>query len=73
MKISFWRIFWPTLIAVIVASIIGIFSFLGILGGVVASLSAGDNEEEKGQFSVLNLMVRFSKIVKVNLTHIHFL
>jgi protease-4 len=48
MKISFWRIFWPTLIAVIVASIIGIFSFLGILGGVVASLSAGDNEEEKG-------------------------
>ena len=48
MKISFWRIFWPTLIAIIVASIIGIFSFLGIVGGVVASLSAGDNEEEKG-------------------------
>lgn len=48
MKISFWRIFWPTLIAIIVASLIGIFSFLGILGGVVASFSVGETEEDQG-------------------------
>ena len=45
MKISFWRIFWPTFIAIIVASIISLFSFFGILGGIVASFSEGDEVE----------------------------
>ncbi len=48
MKISFWRIFWPTLIAIIVASVIGIFSFFGLLGGIIASLSSEDNEDVQG-------------------------
>ena len=48
MKISFWRIFWPTLVAILIAGIIGIFSFFGILGGVIASLDGGEKEESKG-------------------------
>ncbi len=47
MKISFWRIFWPTLVAVIVASIISLFSFFGLLGSLVASLSESNYQENE--------------------------
>jgi protease-4 len=45
MKISFWRIFWPSFIAIIVSGILFAFSFFGILGGVLASFSGEDNQE----------------------------
>jgi len=46
MKISFWRIFWPTLIAVIIAALITMFAFFGVLGGVIASFSGDEKEDE---------------------------
>jgi protease-4 len=55
MKVSFWRIFWPTLIAVIVAGLISIFSFLGLLGGVIASFDSEKEEEVTGSILKLTL------------------
>lgn len=36
-KITFGRIFWPSLVAVLIASIISLLLFFGILGGIVGS------------------------------------
>ena len=55
MKISFWRIFWPTFIAIIVASVISLFSFFGILGGIVSSFSTGDEVESNASILRMKL------------------
>jgi protease-4 len=44
-RISFWKIFWPTLIAVFVAITIWFLVSLGILGGIVASLSSSEDND----------------------------
>ncbi len=56
MKISFWRIFWPTFIAILVTSFIILFSFLGILGGIVASFT--DTDEVEGHASILRMKLK---------------
>jgi protease-4 len=53
MKISFWRIFWPTLVAVIVAGIICLFAFFGVLGGIIASFS--EDKVEENQIGILKM------------------
>lgn len=55
MKISFWRIFWPTLIAILVAGIISLFSFFGILGGFLASLSSDEDTQQKSSILKMTL------------------
>jgi protease-4 len=37
-KITFGRIFWPSLVAVLIASIISLLLFFGILGGIIGSI-----------------------------------
>jgi len=38
-KVSFGKVFWPSLVAIIIASIVGIVFFIMILGGIIGSLS----------------------------------
>ena len=38
-KVSFGKVFWPSLLAIIIASIVGIVFFIMILGGIIGSLS----------------------------------
>jgi protease-4 len=57
MKISFWRIFWPSFIAVIFASIIGTLSFFGVIGGVLAVFSS-EKVEESSNNSVLRMTLK---------------
>jgi protease-4 len=45
MKITFWRIFWPTLIAVIVAALISMFAFFGVFGVLISTFSEDDKDE----------------------------
>lgn len=43
-KISFWKIFWPTLIAMFIATITWLLVFFGVIGGIVASISSDSKE-----------------------------
>lgn len=45
-KVSFGKIFWPSLVAVILATIFGLLLFFGILGGIVAGFSADFEPKE---------------------------
>ncbi len=38
-KVSFGKVFWPSLLAIIIASIVGIIFFFLILGGIIGSFS----------------------------------
>ena len=38
-KIPFSRIFWPSLLAIIIAVFVGLFMFLLVIGGIIGSFS----------------------------------
>lgn len=48
-RISFWKIFWPSLTAIIVASILYLLVFFGIIGGIVAGLDTNDEDESSSK------------------------
>lgn len=54
-KVSFGKIFWPSLVAVIVGSIIGSMLFFGILGGVISALTPKSTTVKAGPNSVLHI------------------
>lgn len=57
-QISFGRIFWPSLLAVFIMSIIGIFLFILVLGGIIGSF---------GEFGPKPLAVRNNSVLHVTL------
>ncbi len=44
-RFSFWKIFWPTFTAIIIASAIYALIFFGIIGAIVASISNKETED----------------------------
>lgn len=53
-RFTFWKIFWPTFTAIIVASIIYALLFFGILGALFAGLS-GEESDESGVKTILHM------------------
>jgi protease IV len=45
-RISFWRIFWPSLVAIIIASVFSMILFFLFLGVTISSLSSGFEAKE---------------------------
>jgi len=56
-RISFWKIFWPTLVAMLIAFIIWVLFFFGILGGIIAVFS-GDKEEVVVNKTILKMSLK---------------
>ncbi|HLU87954.1 MAG TPA: hypothetical protein VKZ44_09390, partial [Taishania sp.] len=54
-KLTFGRIFWPALVAVLVASIIGTIIFFTVLGGVINSFSPQTSTVLTEENSVLHM------------------
>ncbi len=54
-KVTFGRIFWPSLVAILVASFITMILFFTILGGVIGSLIGGSTNAEVESGSVLHM------------------
>ena len=48
-RISFWKIFWPTLIAIFVASTLYLLVFFGIIGGIIASIGKDEDDEHSSK------------------------
>jgi protease-4 len=48
-KISFWKIFWPTLTAIFIASVIYALLFFGIIGALLASFSEEETNENSSK------------------------
>lgn len=44
MKISFWKLFWPAFIAIMVGFILWLLVFFGVIGGIVALAKSSDDE-----------------------------
>lgn len=44
MKISFWKVFWPAFIAIMIGFILWLLVFFGIIGGIVAIAKSSDKE-----------------------------
>jgi len=44
MKISFWKLFWPAFIAIMVGFILWLLVFFGVIGGIVALAKSSDEE-----------------------------
>jgi protease IV len=59
-RISFWRIFWPSLLAVVIASIFSILFFFLFLGITLSSLSS--------DFEAKELRVKDNSILHIKLT-----
>lgn len=54
-KVTFGRIFWPSLVAILVASFITMILFFTVLGGVIGSLIGGSTNTEVESGSVLHM------------------
>ena len=54
-KVTFGRIFWPSLVAILVASFITMILFFTVLGGVIGSLIGGSTNAEVESGSVLHM------------------
>ena len=44
MKISFWKLFWPAFIAIMLGFILWLLVFFGVIGGIVALAKSSDDE-----------------------------
>ena len=56
-KISFWKIFWPTLVAMLIAFVVWIMFFFGIIGGIIAFFS-GDKKESVVKKTILKMSLK---------------
>lgn len=56
-RISFWRIFWPTLVAVLIAFIVWVLFFFGVIGGIVAVFS-NDKEDSMDKKTILKMSLK---------------
>jgi protease-4 len=54
-KITFGRIFWPSLVAVLIASIISLLLFFGILGGIIGSIGGPATPQLVKEKTVLHM------------------
>jgi protease-4 len=54
-KLTFGRIFWPSLVAVLIASIVGMLIFFTVLGGVIGSLTPKSSAVTAEANSVLHV------------------
>jgi len=48
-KITFWKIFWPTFVAIIIVSAIYALIFFGIIGAIIAGVSDNDSNESSSK------------------------
>ncbi len=56
-KISFWKIFWPTLVAVLIAFIVWVMFFFGVVGGIIAVFS-GDKDDSFEKKTILKMSLK---------------
>lgn len=54
-KVTFGKVFWPSLVAVIVGSIIGSMMFFGILGGIISAFSPKSTKVKAEPNSILHI------------------
>lgn len=54
-KVSFGRIFWPSFVAVIIASVVGLILFFFVLGGVIGNLTPESKSLDVKDKSVLHV------------------
>ena len=56
-RISFWKIFWPTLVAVLIAFIVWVLFFFGVIGGLVAVFSS-DKDDSIDKKTILKMSLK---------------
>lgn len=54
-KVTFGRVFWPSFVAVLIASIVGIFLFFIVLGGFISSFGPDSKSTSLSENAVLHM------------------
>ena len=66
-KVSFGKVFWPSLVAIIIASIVGIVFFIMILGGIIGSLSdLGGSRLDLKENTILQMQLKGTILEKAD-------